>query len=344
MGGGRAASGGVPAVASAQGHPRTDPAARLRARLEMEEGRPSASRSACMIDIIDPSGAGPDMGEEAKVAIVSGASSGIGLEAALLLSGSGYAVYGCSRSPEKIKAALASRGGAAAGGVKAVKMDVGDSTSVNNAVANVLDERGRIDTLVNCAGYAQIGAIEDMTVGDMKRNMDTNFFGTVRVIKAVVPAMRRQGGGRIVNVSAVAGRTGFAFVSAYVASKFAVEGLTESLRHELRRFGIRVSAVEPGVVRTDFHSNMKMSKGQADSVYKGMAEKIVSNSALLYERGTEPDVVARVILDVIADPEPGPRYTAGEDAKVLMDEKARRSDVEFERYVDDIFGDVVNLG
>lgn len=281
------------------------------------------------------------MGEQGAVAVVTGASSGIGLETALLLSGSGYAVYGCSRSPERIKAAAAGRDGGA--GIKAVKMDVDDTTSVNRAVAGVLGETGRIDALVNCAGYAQIGAIEDMTIGEMMGNMGTNFFGTARAIKAVVPAMRRQGGGRIVNVSAVVGRTGFAFGSAYVASKFAVEGLTESLRHELRRFGIRVSAVEPGVVKTAFHGNMKVANGQLDSLYRSQVEKIVTNSARLYERGTGADVVARIILGVIADSEPDPRYTAGEDAKVLMDEKGRRSDVEFERYIDDIFGDVADL-
>ena len=279
---------------------------------------------------------------QGAVAVVTGASSGIGLETALLLAGSGYTVHGGSRRPEKVEEAVAGRGGGGVG-VKAVRMDVDDATSVNRAVAGVLGEAGRIDALVNCAGYAQIGSIEDMTIGEMKRNMDTNLFGTARAIKAVLPAMRRQGGGRIVNVSAVAGRTGFAFGSAYVASKFAVEGLTESLRHELRRFGIRVSAVEPGVVRTAFHGSMKVTNGQPDSPYRDMAKKIVANSARLYERGTEADVVARVIVDVIADPEPDPRYTAGDDARVLMDEKARRSDVEFEKYVDDIFGDVANL-
>lgn len=280
------------------------------------------------------------MGGGAMVAVVTGASSGIGLETALLLAESGYTVHGCSRSPGRLEEEAAKRGRV---GVKAVEADVDSTVSVDGAVGSVLGAEGRIDALVNCAGYAQIGSIEDMTIGEVKRNMETNFFGTVRMIRAVVPAMRAQGGGRIVNVSAVAGRMGFALGSAYVASKFAVEGLTESLRHELRQFGIRVTAVEPGVVRTGFHGNMKVAGGQPGSPYKDMAKKIVSNSALLYERGTGAGDVARVVLEAVSHPDPAPRYTAGEDARVLMEEKARRSDSEFERYVEDILGDVMSL-
>ena len=274
------------------------------------------------------------------VAVVTGASSGIGLETALMLAGSGYAVYGGSRNPKDIEAAVSGRGG---GDIKAIKVDVDDTTSVDGAVAGVLDAEGRIDALVNCAGYAQIGAIEDMTIGEMKSNMETNFFGTARMIRAVVPAMRRQGGGRIVNVSAVAGRMGFAFGSAYVASKFAVEGMTESLRHELRRFGVRVSAVEPGVVRTAFHGNMD-AKSPKGSPYADMAKKLVKRSAQLYENGADPKDVAATILEVLGEDEPAPRYAAGRDARELLEEKARRTDVQFEEYVQDIFADVMKLG
>ena len=281
------------------------------------------------------------MDGQGAVAVVTGASSGIGLETALLLAGSGYTVHGGSRRPEKVEA-VAGRGGGG-GGVKAVKMDVDDATSVNRAVAGVLGEAGRIDALVNCAGYAQIGSIEDMTIGEMKRNMDTNLFGTARAIKAVLPAMRRQGGGRIVNVSAVAGRTGFAFGSAYVASKFAVEGLTESLRHELRRFGIRVSAVEPGVVRTAFHGSME-TKAPKGSLYADMVRGLVERSSQLYKNGADPKDVARTILEVLGEDEPAPRYAAGRDAKELLEEKARRTDAQFEEYVQDIFDDVMKLG
>ncbi len=281
------------------------------------------------------------MGGQGAVAVVTGASSGIGLETALLLSGSGYAVYGCSRSPERIKTAAAGRDGGA--GIKAVKMDVDDTTSVNRAVAGVLGEADRIDALVNCAGYAQIGAIEDMTIGEMRGNMDTNFFGTVRATKAVVPAMRRQGGGRIVNVSAVAGRTGFAFGSAYVASKFAVEGLTESLRHELRRFGIRVSTVEPGVVRTAFHGRMD-TKAPKGSPYADMVKNLVKRSERLYANGADPKDVARTILEVLGEDDPAPRCAAGRDARELLEEKARRTDAQFEEYVQDIYDDVMKLG
>ena len=280
------------------------------------------------------------MGGRSMVAVVTGASSGIGLETALLLAGLGHAVHGYSRSPMDVQKKVTERW--SSGGIKPVKANVDDTTSVDDAVARVLDEEGRIDALVNCAGYAQIGAIEDMTIGEIKHNMETNFFGTVRMTKAVVPAMRRQGGGRIVNVSATAGRMGFALGSAYVASKFAVEGLTESLRHELRPFGIRVSAVEPGVVRTGFYGSMA-TKAPRRSPYADMAKKLVKRSAQLYDNGTDPLDVARTILDVLSEDEPAPRYAAGKDARYLMEEKARRTDTQFEEYVQDIFDDVMRL-
>ena len=280
------------------------------------------------------------MGGRAMVAVVTGASSGIGLETALLLAGSGYTVHGCSRSPGRLEEEAAKRGRA---GVKAVEADVDSTASVDGAVGSVLGAEGRIDALVNCAGYAQIGAIEDMTIGEVKRNMETNFFGTVRMTRAVVPAMRAQGGGRIVNVSAVAGRMGFALGSAYVASKFAVEGLTESLRHELRQFGIRVTAVEPGVVRTGFHGNMMEAKAPKESPYADMAKKLVGSSSQLYRNGTDPQEVARVILGVLGEDEPPLRRAAGKDAEGLLEEKARRTDEQFEEYVQDIFADIMRL-
>lgn len=281
------------------------------------------------------------MGGGSTVAVVTGASSGIGLETALLLAESGYTVHGCSRSPGRLEEEAAKRG--RGGGVKAVKADVDSTASVDEAVDSVLGAEGRIDALVNCAGYAQIGAIEDMTIGEVKRNMETNFFGTVRMVRAVVPAMRAQGGGRIVNVSGVAGRTGFALASAYVASKFAVEGLTESLRHELRQFGIRVTAVEPGVVRTGFHGNIKETRAPKGSPYADNAKKLVGRSSQLYRNGTDPQEVARVVLGVLGEDEPPPRRAAGRDAVELLEEKARRTDEQFEEYMQDIFADIMRL-
>ena len=270
-----------------------------------------------------------------RVALVTGASSGIGLETARLLARSGYAVHGGARSLPG--------GGPGEPRVNEVELDVDSQPSVDRAVGGVVDAEGGIDALVNCAGYAQMGAVEDLTIGEVKRNMETNYIGTVRMAKAVVPVMRGHGGGRIVNVSAVAGRMGFALASAYVASKFAVEGLTESLRHELRQFNILVSAVEPGVVNTGFHGNMKVAMGSKESPYREMTRQLVSKSAALYRGGTDAGVVARTVLDALSDPDPAPRYAAGDDAKMLIEEKARRTDAEFEAYVRDVFGDVMSL-
>lgn len=269
------------------------------------------------------------------VALVTGASSGIGLETARLLARSGYTVHGGARSLPG--------GGQGEPHVREARLDVDSQASVDRFVGGAVDAEGRIDALVNCAGYAQMGAIEDLTVGEIKRNMETNYTGTVRMAKAVVPVMRGQGGGRIVNVSAVAGRMGFALGSAYVASKFAVEGLTESLRHELRRFNILVSAVEPGVVNTGFHGNMKVARGSRESPYREMTIQLVSKSAALYRGGADAGVVARTVLAALSDPDPAPRYAAGDDAKMIMEERARRTDAEFEAYVQDAFGDVLSL-
>lgn len=195
-----------------------------------------------------------------RVAVVTGSSSGIGYEAALELARSGFQVYATMRNPRKAgpiqdiayKEKLA---------LKVAELDVDSDGSVQRAAGSILGETGgRVDVLVNNAGYGLAGAVEDLSMDELKAQFETNFFGLVRVTQAVLPAMRKQKSGIIINVSSIAGRVAFPLSPAYSATKFAVEGLSEAMSHELAPFGIRVALVEQGMIRTNFASAIVMAK------------------------------------------------------------------------------------
>ena len=192
--------------------------------------------------------------EQEKVALVTGSSSGVGFETALLLSKSGYFTYASMRNLKKSGSIidLANKDNLS---LRAVQLDVKDDTSVNDAISKIVEEKGRIDVLVNNAGYGLLSPIEDATLDQVKELFETNFFGVVRVIKKVLPIMRRQKKGTIVNVSSNVGRVGMPLISAYAATKAALEGLSESIRYELNGFGINIIVIEPGVIKTNFAEN-----------------------------------------------------------------------------------------
>ncbi len=173
---------------------------------------------------------------EGKVVLVTGASSGIGQAIAGELAARGWRVFGTSRSGAAVPTP----------GVEMIALDVDDDTSVERAVAAVLARAGRIDAIVNNAGWAIMGAVEDTAIAEAKAQMETNFFGVLRLCRAVLPVMRRQGGGTIVNISSLSGLFGTPFSGLYSASKFAVEGMSEALHIETRKLGIRVVLIEPG--------------------------------------------------------------------------------------------------
>ena len=273
-----------------------------------------------------------------QTALVTGASSGIGLETALALAEAGYSTYASLRNPAKeyvIREAAKERGVR----VRALPMDVTVQDSVDSAVRHILQERGRLDALVNGAGYLVLGSLEDLPAEEMKCQMDTNFFGAVRVIKAVLPSMRRTGG-RIINVSSVGGLVGFPLSSAYVASKFALEGLTESLRYELKKFGILISAVEPGVVKTGLYESMRAYAPEG-SPYQ--TDALCRQVGALAERGADPRLVAAKILDILREDDPSLRYSVGEDSGIILQEKASRAPPEFEEYIERTFSDVLGF-
>jgi NAD(P)-dependent dehydrogenase (short-subunit alcohol dehydrogenase family) len=274
------------------------------------------------------------------VAVVTGSSSGIGYETSLLLAKNGFFTYATMRNPDnsnKIDNLKQSEKLS----LEVLKLDVTDDKSVKEAIAKIANEQGTIDVLVNNAGYALVGPLEELSIQEFKEQFETNVFGVIRVIKEILPIMRKQRHGIIVNISSVAGRTGFPLTSAYVSSKFALEGLSESMAFELEQFGIKVILIEPGVIKTNFDSNLKIGKGVSDtkttngndSPYADLTEKRIAGFKPRFENGLPPIEVAKVILRAITSKNvpPESRYLVGDDASKLMEIKKSKSDKEFRR-------------
>ena len=265
-----------------------------------------------------------------KVVIVTGSSSGIGLESALLLARNGYITYATMRSPEKdtsIKTAVQKEGLP----IRVVQLDVTDDNSVKNAVDHIISEAGRIDVLVNNAGYSLGGALEDLSMEEIKSQYETNLFGLIRVTQAVLPTMRKQSSGRIVNLSSGAGIFGYPGFSAYVSTKFAVEGLSESIAYELEPFGIKVILIEPGFIRTNFINAMVVSKKAQDptSPYSELMQKMMASASELAKNASDAELVANVILDAASNPNPRLRYLAGKDVETWAAGKKKMDELEF---------------
>jgi NAD(P)-dependent dehydrogenase (short-subunit alcohol dehydrogenase family) len=232
------------------------------------------------------------------VVLITGASSGIGLATAQLLAERGYTVIGGSRRQPDVS------------GFTLLPLDVRDDESVARWVQAALDRMGRIDALVNNAGHSLGGAVEEATAEDARRLFETNFFGVIRVTNAVLPVMRAQGSGRVVNIGSLAGQLGVPYLGLYGASKFALEGYTESLRYEVRRFGIHVSLVEPGDIRTDI---VALPASRAIPAYNGERETVTAIHTANVRNGPPPADVARVVARVLADQRPRLRYRAGRE-------------------------------
>ena len=209
------------------------------------------------------------------------------------------------------------------------QLDVTDDVSVKNAVQAVLSETGRIDVLVNNAGYGLNGAFEDLAMDEIKAQYETNVFGLIRTTQAVLPIMRRQKSGIIVNISSGAGRFGFPGGSAYVSTKFAVEGLSESMSYELEPFGIKVVIVEPGVIRTNFVAVVAKKSQDPNSPYSQIMQKTATVLENMMANASSPDLVAKVVLNAVTNENPNLRYLAGKDVEAWLDSKRNMSDEEF---------------
>ncbi|MFQ5940426.1 MAG: SDR family oxidoreductase [Nitrososphaerales archaeon] len=269
-----------------------------------------------------------------KIAVVTGSSSGIGLATSLLLARNGFHTYGTMRNVGK-SGSIADIIKKENLSLQVLQLDVNDDKSVKNAIDKIVSEERRLDVLVNNAGYGLLGCVEDLSLDGVRDIFETNLFGVVRVTQAVLPVMRKQRSGTIVNVSSILGRVGFPVTPAYTSTKFALEGLSESMRYELEQFGIKVIILEPGVVRTDFLDNMKITKKakHSRSSYTQLTQKVYAGYKLLMTHGTPPEEVAKVILEAVTSDNPDPRYLAGNDAAMVMEARKNMSDSEFEKFL-----------
>jgi short-subunit dehydrogenase len=238
--------------------------------------------------------------------LVTGASSGIGQATARLLAERGFTVFGTARKPESAQSQ----------GVTMVALDVRSDESVRACVEQVVGKAGSLDVLVNNAGYAVTGAAEETSVDEAKAQLETNFFGVVRMVNAVLPGMRAAGAGKIINISSLAGNTAIPYSAFYSASKFALEGYSESLWYEVRPFGISVSLVEPGFVNTPI---VEASPAAARPLpaYDVIRKSMLAAFGQSLKSGIPPEQVARRVLQIIEHPNPGLRYRVGAQATWL---------------------------
>ena len=249
------------------------------------------------------------------VALVTGASSGIGEATALMLRDAGYTVYAVARRTERM-ADLAERG------IVTFAMDLTDDATITAGVERILAEAGRIDLLVNNAGYGSFGSVEDVPLAEARRQFEVNVFGLARLIQLVTPGMRKRRQGRIVNISSIGGKIYEPLGGWYHATKFAVEGLSDCLRIELKGFGIRVVLVEPGPILTEWNALAResMLASSAGTAYEEQARSVARTLTAADDprTGTRPDAVAEVIVRAATARRPRARYAAGKGAAVIL--------------------------
>jgi NAD(P)-dependent dehydrogenase (short-subunit alcohol dehydrogenase family) len=279
-------------------------------------------------------------GESTRIAVVTGSSSGIGFETSLMLARNGFQTYATMRDPNKgenIKS-IATKENLP---IHIEQLDVTDNKSVTNAIQAIVSKAGRLDVLVNNAGYALTGAFEDLAIEEIKAQYETNLLGLIRTSQAVLPIMREQKSGTIVNISSGAGRVGLPGFSAYVSTKFAVEGLSESMAYELEPFGIKVILIEPGVIRTNVFKNVVIAKKSQNpnSPYSQIMQKMsASFEHMLENASSSPDLVAKVILQAVTSENPSlSRYLAGKDIESWIEARRNMSDDEFYKMIKQSF-------
>jgi NAD(P)-dependent dehydrogenase (short-subunit alcohol dehydrogenase family) len=244
---------------------------------------------------------------EPRVVLVTGASSGNGRAIATLLAQDGYRVFGTSRDPARA---------AQASGVEMLELDVRSDESVRACVAAVFEKAGRLDVLVNNAGYELTGAVEETSLDEARAQLETNFFGVVRMTKRALPAMRERRSGRIVNVSSLAGLSAIPFMGMYTASKFALEGFTEALRHEVRPFRIHVSLIEVGFLNTPMQAHRQHTAERIadyDAARRNAHESIAEQEL----SGPGGELMAHTVQRILESRSPRLRYVVGRQAQLV---------------------------
>ena len=252
---------------------------------------------------------------EKKIILVTGASSGIGKVTALQLIKEGHIVYGCARRVDKMLDLVA------AGGFS-LAMDVTKETEVKSGIQKILDTHGKLDVLVNNAGYAVYGAVEDVSIEDAKNQFDVNLFGLARITQLVLPSMRAEKKGTIINIGSMGGQMYTPMGAWYHATKYALEGWSDCLRLELKPFGINVVLIEPGLIITEFGEvlNNDILKRSGTGAYANMAKAVYTATQESYGKGegSPATLIAKVISKAVASQSPKTRYLLGKFAKPMV--------------------------
>jgi NAD(P)-dependent dehydrogenase (short-subunit alcohol dehydrogenase family) len=274
-------------------------------------------------------------GEE--VAVVTGSSTGMGFETSLMLARNGFHTYATMRKLEdggsKQITDIAKNENLP---LQVIQLDVNNDKSVVDAINRIAKEKDRIDVVINNAGYDLMGALEETSIDEIKAQFETNFFGAIRVMQAVIPTMRKQRSGKIVNITSLGGRISFPLNSPYHATKFALEGLSESIQYELEPFGIKIIVIEPGGVGSNFLKNLKMATKTSDplnSPYRLMQSNMSEYFKQWAQNLTHPSEVAKVILQAVTSDNPDFRYIVGKDAVMTLESRRNMSDREFQNLI-----------
>jgi NAD(P)-dependent dehydrogenase (short-subunit alcohol dehydrogenase family) len=285
------------------------------------------------------------------VSVVTGSSTGIGEAIAIALARAGHTVYATMRNPQQGAQELRSIAAKENLAPRLIALDVDSDQSVRNTFAKILEEAGHIDVLVNNAGIGHIGAVEEMPISAFRAVMETNYFGALRCIQAVVPGMRKRRSGCIVNITSVAGRFSAAPQAAYASSKFALEALSECLAQEMKAFGVHVAIVEPGIIATPIFG--KVSELPPDTAYPH-SRRLNELFRASLEKPVPPSVVGDKVRDIVASGTWQLRHPVGPDAEGLLAWRASfsdeqwvasgaQSDAEWVAYVRQNFGLNVSL-
>lgn len=267
-----------------------------------------------------------------QVILITGASSGIGKATAEQLISEGHTVYGAARRVDQMKD-LVDLGG------HAIQMDVTNTEEVQTCVHQIINEQGRIDVLFNNAGYAVYGAVENVSIEDAKRQFDVNIFGLANITKEVLPHMRKQKSGKIINTSSIGGKIYTPLGAWYHATKHALEGWSDCLRLEVKQFGIDVVIIEPGIIKTEFGDVMyqPMIDRSKNSPYESLTESVAKATQGAYEKAngskTNPKVIAQAVSKAISSSKPKTRYHAGHMASTLLKLRKWTSDKTFDKAV-----------
>jgi NADP-dependent 3-hydroxy acid dehydrogenase YdfG len=254
------------------------------------------------------------------IALITGTSSGFGMLTAIALAKAGYHVIATMRDLTKQKMLMErAKAENIVQHMECMQLDVTDEKTISEVIQTIQHKYQRIDILVNNAGFAVGGCVEDIPMADWRLQFETNFFGLVCLTQAVLPIMRQQKQGKIINVSSISGRLGFPGYAAYAASKFAVEGFSESLRHEMLPFGVFVVLVEPGAYKTEIWSKgFDTMRTSPESAYRAQLEAVLRYSHKAAETAPDPQDIAALIVRIIAKPSPKLRYPLGKGANITL--------------------------